>query len=132
MGVNENRLASRRIVDEILNAGDLESFDELVHPAYVDGFDGSGSDEYRELLQVMRSAFPDLHLTIEDEVAEGDKVVGRFLLRGTHRGEFLGLAPTGRQVEFDGIGIVQFRDGRMVSRWNVSDVYGLLGQLRSG
>ena len=130
MGVDVNRLALRRIVDEILNGGDLEAFDELVHPAYVDGFDGSGREEYRELVGVMRAGFPDLHLTMEDEIAEGDKVVGRFVLRGTHRGDFLGIAPTGKQVEFDGIGIIQFRDGKMVSRWNVSDIYGLLEQLR--
>ncbi|HYM63042.1 MAG TPA: ester cyclase [Gaiellaceae bacterium] len=131
MGVEVNRLALRRIVDELLNGGDLGAFDELVHPAYVDGFDGSGREEYRELVERCGPRFRNIHLTIEDEIAEGDKAVGRFVLRGTHRGDFLGIAPTGRQVEFDGIGIIQFRDGKMVSRWNVSDIYGLLEQLQS-
>jgi predicted ester cyclase len=59
-------------------------------------------------------------------------VVGRFVLRGTHRGEYLGIAATGKQVEFDGVGIIELRDGKMIRRWNVSDVYGLLEQLREG
>jgi steroid delta-isomerase-like uncharacterized protein len=110
----------------------MDSFDELVHPDYTDGFDGSGRDEYRALIGAMQAAFPDLRVTIEDEIAEGVKVVGRFVLRGTHHGEFLGIAATGKQVEFDGVGIIELRDGKMIRRWNVSDAHGLLEQLREG
>jgi predicted ester cyclase len=130
VGVEENKAVLARIVDELLNGQNLDLVDELVHPDYEDGYGGFGRDQYRELLRGTFAAFPDLRLTVEDAVGEGDVVVGRFTLRGTHRGELLGTEPTGRQVEFAAIGWLEFRGGKMIGRWNVSDVHGLLEQLR--
>jgi predicted ester cyclase len=125
-----NKAALRRIVDEIINGGDLDAIDELVHPEYVDGYGGpSGRGGYRVLVATMRSAFPDLRMTIDDLVAEGDLVCGRFTIRATHTGDFMGMAPTGRAIELPAMGMIRFRDGQMLERWNVSDVHGLLEQL---
>jgi steroid delta-isomerase-like uncharacterized protein len=130
VGAEANKRLFVRIVDEILNGGDLDAIDELVAENYVDGFSGSpGREGYRELVRSLRESFPDGRLSVEDLIAEGDKVVGRFTFRGTHAGEFRGIAPTGRPVAFAGIGIVRFENGRMAERWNVSDVQSLLAQL---
>lgn len=131
MSVEANEVALARIVDELLNGQDLDVLDELVHPDYVDGYGGFRRDHYRELLLQTFAVFPDMFLTVEDVVGEGDVVVGRFTLRGTHLGEFLGLEPTGKRIEFAAIGWLEFRDRKMVARWNLSDVYGLLEQLRA-
>jgi len=74
-------------------------------------------------------AFPDLHVEIHDLLESGDKVITRKTFHGTHDGEFLGLAPTGRTASWDVIDIVRFREGRMIEHWDVIDVFGLLMQL---
>ena len=77
----------------------------------------------------MRAALPDVQISIEDTVVEGDKVVVRVALEGTHRGEGLGVSPTGRRVKIAGIVLVQFADGRIIRGWNSWDQLGLLQQL---
>lgn len=127
-----NKETMRRIVDEILNGGDLDAINELVHVDYVDGYaDVRGRDGYREIVMAVRRAFPDFQLTIEDTVSEGEKVVGRFTFRGTHQGDFMGIPPTGKQVEFPAMGLLHFKDGQMIRRWNISDPQDAIEQLRS-
>jgi predicted ester cyclase len=132
MGVEENKRVVVRIVDEILNDGNLDSVEELVHPRYLDGYGGpSGREGYRDLVASVRAVFPDMHLAVEDLIGEGDKVVGRFTFRGTHSGEFLGISATGRRVEVPVMGLIQLRDGQMIGRWNVSDWLDTLEELRT-
>ena len=129
---DENKTVARRIVEEIVNRGDMATFDELVHPDYRDHIEPPGDfgrDGYRELILQTRTALPDLRMTIEDEIAEGDRVVIRTTVRGTHRGDFLGVAPTGLPVTLRAIGILRIVDGRLVERWNASDLLGVLEQL---
>ena len=76
-----------------------------------------------------RVAFPDFHHTVEDLVAEGDKVVPRLTLRGTHQGDFQGLPPTGKQVTFSGINVMRLEDGKIVEHWSIGDTLGMLQQL---
>ena len=76
-----------------------------------------------------RSAFPDFHVTIEDQIAEGDRVATRWTMRGTHEGEFRGISPTGKQITVTGIGIFRFSDGKVVESWDNFDQLGMMRQL---
>jgi predicted ester cyclase len=83
----------------------------------------------RQTAQVFRQAFPDWHAGQEAHIAEGDLVTERFTARGTHRGEILGVPPTGREVVLAGINIFRVQDGQVVERWGRTDDLGLLQQL---
>lgn len=78
---------------------------------------------------MIRAAFPDLHVTVEDMVAEGDKVVARVTMSGTHKGEFMGIAPTGKQITVGIIEILRIAGGKVVEHWNVVDSLGMMQQL---
>ena len=82
-----------------------------------------------DLFAMLHAAFPDLHITVEDTITEGDKVVGRNSLTGTHRGAYMGLAPTGRRVVYSEIFIFRLAEGRIVEIWGVVDVVAQLRQL---
>ena len=132
MSIEQNTAVVRRVVEEIVNRGDMAAFDALVDPPYRDHTDPAaefGRDGFRWLILQTRASLPDMHMTIEDEIAEGDRVVIRVTTRGTHRGELLGVPPTGRPVTLRGTGIIRVVDGRMVERWNESDLLGVLEQL---
>ena len=79
-----------------------------------------------------RSAFPDVRLIIEEQVAEGDKVVTRWIAYGTHQGEMMGIAPTGNQVRVEGITISHIQEGKIVQEWELFDTLGLMQQLGAG
>ena len=78
---------------------------------------------------MMRAAFPDLQYTVEDQIAEGDKVVTRYTASGTHRGELMGIAPTGSRVEITGISITRVEDGKIEEIWETHDALGMMRQL---
>jgi len=108
-------------------------FAEIIDPDVVDhsrpaGI-AAGSEGVRQQLDGFRQAFPDFAATILQQVAEGDVVVTRKVFRGTHRGELMGIPPTGRTVAIDVIDVVRLEDGRTVEHWNVVDRLGLLHQL---
>ena len=115
-----NKALVRRYWDEVVNPGNLDLIDELYAPNFVlhapDG-DVYGPDGVRRQLAAYRAAFPDLAVTLEDLLAEGDKVVRRFTLRGTHRGPFLGVPVSGRRVELGGIAIDRVAGGLLVESW---------------
>jgi steroid delta-isomerase-like uncharacterized protein len=121
----------RRLVDEVINGGDLKVIEELVAEGYVDhtGAEG-GRQGYRELVSYMRAVFPDIHMTIHDIFSSGDRVAARFTVEATHQGEFLGLPATGKRVSWEGIGILRVKDGKMAERWNVTDIFGLVEQIK--
>lgn len=132
MDTERNREVVRRY-QEASNRNDLAALDELVAadlishnaaPGLPPGLEG-GKMAHRATL----AAFPDLHYHIEDLIAEGDRVVMRFRLHCTHRGEFLGLAPTGKEVSLDGISIFRLADGKIVEHWAVQDGLSLMVQL---
>ncbi len=108
----------------MINEGDWEAV-EAVHS---DDWVGSAPDG-QELFTLAEAAFPDLRVTIEEMIASGDKVVSRFTLRGTHRGEFLGIAPTGKPVTTSGIVINRIVDGQIVADWEEYDRLGLMRQI---
>ena len=129
-----NKATSRRVVDEIFTGGNFEAIDECFDPGYV-GYDVASPEPVRgpqglkEQAQGYRAAFPDLQMTIEDQVAEGDRVVTRWTARGTHQGDLFGIDPTGKQATITGITIDRFSGGKIVESWDNWDTYGLMQQL---
>ena len=134
MTPDELKARARRLAQEVFTQGDLAIADELVSPDYVHHMPGPqpvhGVTGLKEWVTMLRRTFPDVHLILEDEIAEADRVVSRITVRGTHEGEFLGIPPTGRQVAFDVIDINRTGpDGRFVEHWSSMDLLGLLRQL---
>jgi hypothetical protein len=91
--------------------------------------DATGADKLKQVWTVLLQAFPDLQLNVEDLIGEDDKVVARIVVTGTHRGEYMGLAPTGKRIAYDEIFIFRFADGRVVETWGVVDVLSQMKQL---
>jgi predicted ester cyclase len=125
----------RRFVDEYQSHGDVTVAQDLLAPDFVDhtpfGPMTPDRDGVLTLFAMLRSAFPDLHAVIHDQAMEGGKVWTRKTFHGTHRGDFMGIAPTGREVAFDVIDVVRVADGTMREHWNVVDAMALMGQLRA-
>lgn len=132
MSVEQNRALDRRYVAEVLSNGNLAAIDELMAPNYVGhvpGFPPMDREADKQLLGMFRAAFPDLQFTMEDQIAEGDRVVHRMTAAGTHRGEFMGIPPTNRRVTVTGININRFENGRIAEAWGVLDLMGLMQQI---
>ena len=136
MSAEENKALLQRAYEQIFNQGNLDQIDEIFSVAFVDheapppGMEGlDGIEVLRQFVKVSRDAFPDLQFTAEDMIAEGDKVAARYTMRGTHQGEFMGVAPTGNQIAVTGIDIVRFEGGKMVEHWANSDELGMMQQL---
>jgi steroid delta-isomerase-like uncharacterized protein len=130
----ENKALARRIVDEVLSQGNLDVAEEIYAPNYVahdpaNPVEISGPEGIKQFVSMYRSAFPDLHETIEDQIAEGDKVVTRWTGRGTHQGELLGIPPTGNRVTAEGISIDRISGGRVEESWFQYDALGMMQQL---
>ena len=107
MSIEENKAKVRRVWEEVMNKGNLAVADELMPANYIfhgpGGIDAKGPEGFKQYVTIYRTAFPDLHCTIEDMVAEEEKVVSRFTLRGTHLGDMMGIPPTGKKAEIVGI-----------------------------
>ena len=131
MSPEENKAHIRRAY-EALNQRNWAVFEELtasdivVHTASTTI---QGLEAYKQYLEMNNAASPDLHLIIEDMIAEGDKVVVRHTARGTHQGNFMGIAPTGKQLVVTGIVIARVANGKSIEEWINSDTLGLLQQL---
>lgn len=133
MSTEANKAAIRRYVEEAWNKGNVNIIDELMAAHYARHMAISASPLTREgqkqRILGFRRAFPDLHLTIEDMLAEGEKVSFRLTLRGTHQGEFMRVPPTGKQIEVGAVDVARFEDGKVVEQWGQTDMLGLLQQL---
>lgn len=133
MPTEYHKAAIRRIYEEIINGGDLDVVDVLFDEDYVYHEPGSpsvrGTAGLKHLLSAYRTALPDMAATIEDMIAEGDRVAHRFTLRGTHDGYWVGVPPTGRPVEITGMVVSRFAGGKVVEEWESLDSLGLLQQV---
>lgn len=132
MSVEENKAIASRAVEELWNKNNLAVVDEL----YATNFVSHGLPEvtpdregYKQFVTISRTALPDFHTTVEDIIAEGDKVVQRFTARGTHKGEFMGIPPTGKQVTITGIAIDRIAGSKIVENWANMDMLGMMVQL---
>jgi steroid delta-isomerase-like uncharacterized protein len=105
--------------------------DEIVEPGVKNHtpVEATGAQVLEELFARLHQAFPDLHVTVEDMIEEGDKVVGRNTLTGTHQGEYMGLPPTGKSITYNEIIIFRFVNGRIAETWGVVDVFSQMKQL---
>jgi len=131
---DQNKNAVRRLFEEVWNKGYVPVADELFAPAYTHHDSstpdvGRGPESEKKRVSLYRNAFPDLRLTIEDLIAEGETVMARWSCRGTHRGDLNGIAPTGKQFTISGVSIARFASGKMVEGWVNWDALGLMQQL---
>jgi steroid delta-isomerase-like uncharacterized protein len=134
MSTEQNKTISRRIFDEVWNKGNLAVVDETSAPTLVNHFTPPGIPAgrvgFKQFAQVYRAGFPDLHFTIDDMIAEGDKVVTRFTATGTHTGELFGMPATGKKATVTGITIARYdATGKSAEVWTNFDQLGMLQQL---
>jgi steroid delta-isomerase-like uncharacterized protein len=136
LAIEQNKTAYRRFIQVVFNEGRLDILEQLLSPSYIyqDAPPGTppNADGIRQVVTNARTAFPDLKITIEDMVGEGDKVCARLSTRGTHRGVFFDILPTGKTIFMKGMTMIHFIDGRMVASWVLNDVMGLMSQLGAG
>ena len=133
MSIDENKRLVRHFV-QVWTPGNLGLLDELAAPDIVLSYPAlpqpvRGIEALRQFLAAFHAAFPDAHYTVEEEVAEGDKVVLRWRITGTQQGDLLGVPPTGRSVAWGGIAIFTVANGRVVSERGEEDALGLMQQL---
>jgi steroid delta-isomerase-like uncharacterized protein len=130
----ENKAVARRWFEDLFNTGDLEVADEIIAPDHVN-HDPTlpdippGSEGQKQVVNLYRGAFTNAHISIEDQVAEGDKVVTRWRGSGTHQGELMGVAPTGNQVTITGITINRVSEGKIAESWTNYDALGMMQQI---
>ena len=111
-------------------SGDLDKFDDLYVEDYIDNTMGTrGLEEYKQAYLSIKKAFPDITVTIEDTVVEGDRIAARYTCSGTHRGEFMGIQPTGKTFEMSEITIKRIEGGRFAESWAIPDFISMLQQL---
>lgn len=132
MSLEENKAIIRRYVDEV-NRANFDALDELVIPDFVDhnpvpgqtpGLEGA-----KRAYVMVNNAFPDAYFDLQALIAEGDKVVGRGVMTGTHRGEFLGVAATGRSVTWTGMRIFTVKEGKVTEGWINLDLLSVMQQV---
>jgi steroid delta-isomerase-like uncharacterized protein len=132
MSLEANKAIARETAERLFNQGDLGAADELITADAIDHCEPPGTDcrqHFRQVVTMLRSAFPDLRIEIADIVAEGDSVAMRLTMSGTHRGPFMGIPPTGRQFAVEQMRIIRLRDGKMTDSWAVIDWLGWRQQL---
>ena len=134
MSIEENKAIIRRWLEEGWTNGNLSVADELIDPDFIAHVAGgqavpSGPDGVRQIVTAWRTGFPDGRMVIDDLIGVADKVVIRMTWRGTHQGDFYGIAPTNRQVSVTSIGIDRVVNGKIVEGWGEVDVLGMYQQL---
>ena len=135
MSTEENKALARRELEEIFGAkGNLDTADEIYSPNYIShqpagDEDLRGPQAIKQFAAGMRQAFPDLEITIEEQIAQGDKVVTRFRTRGTHKGELWGIPATGKEVEITNMSMCRIEGGKMTEEWPAPDRLGMMQQL---
>ena len=132
MSTEDNKALNRRFWEEVFNQKNLAAIDELCRADFV--YHGAfgpirGSEAFKRFLQIYFGAFPDLHIRIEDQIAEGEKVVVRNTIMGTHQGALMGIAPTGKRVQISSIHVTRLVGSKSVEDWGNEDMLGLMRQL---
>jgi steroid delta-isomerase-like uncharacterized protein len=130
----ENKALVRRFFEEFVTKGDESLVDELIAGDFVDHNPqgpniAPGREGVKQVFSGRRSAFPDAAVTVDDQVAEGDKVVSRLTITGTNQGEFMGIPATGKSFSMGAVAIFRIEDGKIVERWGETDFMGMMQQL---
>src|SRR5262245_48542827 len=133
MSAETNKAHARRIPLEAYNKGEVAVFDEVVVETVIDHFPPpgftSGRQCYKLFVPALRNAFPDIQTTIDLEIGDGEKVVHRLTTRGTHKGDFMGIPATSKQVMWTETHILRFENNKVVEHWGNADQSGLMMQL---
>jgi steroid delta-isomerase-like uncharacterized protein len=133
MSTEDNKAISRRNFEEVWNKGQLDLIPEIVAANLINhdpaNPDVQGPEGFRQLVTMYRTAFPDTQFTLEEQIAEGDKVVTRWTTRGTHQAELMGIAPTNKLVTVTGMTIDRLEGGKIAESWANWDTMGLMQQL---
>ena len=132
MSAEAYRTLARRFVEDVWDKGDLAAVEEVFSRDVVDHhavWPAPGVEGQKQLLTAFRTAFPDLHVTSDDILVDGDRIAVRWTARGTHQGELLGIPATGKQVTITGIDILRVADGKIVERWAEDNGLALMQQL---
>jgi predicted ester cyclase len=133
--ISENKALIRRWFEEVWNQGREDLIDELRAPDTIatglaeGGGPAQGSAPFKVFFSNLRGTLPDLHVIVEDMLAEGDRVAVRYSIEGTHYGDAMGVAPTGQRVRFSGISIARIAGGKIAESWNNLDQLALLTQI---
>jgi len=126
----------RRNTEEVQGRGNFALFEQLFADNFLDHTPQAGrtpdKDGARQLYKILRTAFPDFHADIHWQLADGDRVTTYKTYHGTHRGEFLGVAPTGRKVQFETVDVMRVQDGKISEHWGVANLFSLMRQLQPG
>jgi steroid delta-isomerase-like uncharacterized protein len=133
LSTEANKSLVTRYVDQVLNRGDMAVADQLLAPDYKRHVSATAlpltADAQKQRLGAIRAAFPDWHLTLQDMIAEGDRVAFRATIRGTHQGTFQKIAPTGKVVMVSALDVVRIENAKFVEHWGGPDLFDLLQQL---
>jgi len=131
MSTEDNKAFVRRLYAEVMGKGNMTVADALLSTEYVEHLPvpTPGHEGLKQLVLMVLSAFPDIHPTVEDAVAEGDRVAVRIVSRGTHQNAFLGIPPSGKAVEWGEMHIYRVVGGKIVEHWGEIDQFGLLQQI---
>jgi steroid delta-isomerase-like uncharacterized protein len=130
-----NKALTRRFLEEVFNNGKLNVLDEIIAKDHVTTGPGTlpglptGPEGQKQLVTVYRNAFPDVHFTVDEQIAEGDKVVTRWTGRGTHKGELFGIPATGKSSTVTGIAVDRIANGKIAESWGIFDQFGMMQQL---
>jgi steroid delta-isomerase-like uncharacterized protein len=130
-----NKAISRRFLEEVFNKGKLNVLDEITASDHVTTGPGTlpglptGPEGQKQLVTFYRNAFPDVHFTVDEQIAEGDKVVTRWTGRGTHKGELFGIPATGKSSTVTGIAVDRIVNGKIAESWGIFDQFGMMQQL---
>ncbi|MBI1807255.1 MAG: ester cyclase [Ignavibacteria bacterium] len=134
MSVEANKLVVRRYFGELLNNGNLQVATKIFNRNFIYHDTGAseaitGIENFKLFVSQFRTAFPDVHFTPEEEIAESDRVMGRFSFQGTHKGLFKGIQPTGKEIRLNGVKIFHCKDGKIKDIWVYLDMFNLMHQL---
>jgi predicted ester cyclase len=126
MATTDNKLLIRRYIEEVINTGNVDKIDQFISPDYVEVYEGKrfplGTKGAKEHILGVRQTYPDLSLTVEQQIAEGEWVATSITARGTHRGLWLGIKPTGKVLTFSGVNINRVVDGRIVEHGGAANM----------
>lgn len=130
MSVNENKLLVSRYINEIINTGNVDMIGNFISPEYEEVFDGRryplGIDGAIQHVLGVRKTYPDLRLSIDNQIAEGDWVATCITAQGTHTGEWSGIKPTGKVIKYTGVNIDKIKDGRIIEHGGAANMLGPL------
>ncbi len=131
MSIEQNKALVRRLVEDLMGGGDVSLVAEILSPDFVEHEElppgtPSGYEGFAQYVTMLHAAFPDFTLTVEDMVAEGDKVTVRHTGTGTHEGEFMGMPATGKSITIPGIDILRVKDGKVVEHWGLTDMSAMM------